>query len=83
MVFLSCVHAFDWDNEEVTAKQEGKEPPDKFEIFYVSVFVVMLEDVTYLFINEVFVLTDKDNCVAKLPVLCEENNPFGTSFLIP
>ena len=43
----------------------------------------MKENVAYLLVNKVFVLGYKDNRVAELPVLCEEDDPLGTSFLIP
>ena len=43
----------------------------------------MLEDMAYLFIYQVLVLGYKDDRVAKLSVLREEYDPFGTTFLIP
>ena len=36
--------------------QRSEKPSEKLEVLYVSVFVVVLEDVAYLFVYEVFVL---------------------------
>ena len=43
----------------------------------------MLEDMAYLFIYQVLVLGYKDDCVAKLSVLGEKDDPFRTAFLVP
>ena len=56
MVFFSGVHGLDRDREKVTAEQEGKEPTYQFEVLNVPVFIIVLEDVPDLFVNQVFVL---------------------------
>ena len=54
--FFSGVHGLDRDREKVTAEQEGKEPTYQFEVLNVPVFIIVLEDVPDLFVNQVFVL---------------------------
>lgn len=50
MVFLSGIHGLDRDREEVTAKQEGKKPPYQFEVLNVPVFIIVLKDMSDLFL---------------------------------
>ena len=56
MVFFPGVHGLYWYNKKVTTEEQGKEPPDKLKVFYVPMLVVMLEDMTYLFVYQVLVL---------------------------
>ena len=56
MVFLSGIHGLDRDREKVTAEQEGEKPTYQLEVLDVPVFIIVLEDVPDLFVNQVFML---------------------------
>ena len=56
MVFFSSVHGLYWNDKKITAEEQGEEPPDKLKVFNVSVLVVMLEDMAYLFVYQVLML---------------------------
>ena len=56
MVFFSSVHGLYWNDKKITAEEQGEKPPDKLKVFYVPMFIVMLEDMTYLFVYQVLML---------------------------
>ena len=83
MVFFSSVHGLYWNDKKITAKEQGEKPPDKFKVFYVPMLIVVLEDMTYLFIYQVLVLRYQDNGIPKLSMLCKEDYPLRTTLLNP
>ena len=56
MVFFSSVHGLYWNDKKITAEEQGEKPPDKLKVFYVPMLIVMLEDMTNLFVYQILML---------------------------